>query len=316
MKKLLAIFSMIFLCTMAANANEVNESGNNRHTIRLVYPQWQGGNIAGFIPELKPEDASRGYILGAELLNFLAPKTDDKTIIVPISDEISRTEEKGIMGYTSVLKQTKDAVKILDKENPDRIVVLGGECSVSVVPFTYLAKKYQNDVALVWIDAHPDMTLPEDKTYNGYHAMAVTAIMGKGDKTILSELPAKIDPDRILFVGLRDWERQQIVDRQTEYGIKHLSVEDISKDSAKAIEWIRSTGAKHVVIHYDLDVLDPDEMIAAVGVVPKGMKIAEVVRLINDINKETDVVGLTIAEPMPRLAIRIRNMLNALPLLK
>lgn len=71
-----------------------------------------------------------------------------------------------------------------------------------------------------------------------------------------------------------------------------------------------------VLIHFDMDVLDPAEIIAAVGVVPDGMKLAEVVRVINDIAKEKEIVGLTVAEPMPRIAIRIKEMLNQLPLLK
>ena len=48
---------------------------------------------------------------------------------------------------------------MLQVSNPDKIVTLGGECSVSVDPFTYLAQKYKNDVALIWIDAHPDLSL-------------------------------------------------------------------------------------------------------------------------------------------------------------
>lgn len=71
-----------------------------------------------------------------------------------------------------------------------------------------------------------------------------------------------------------------------------------------------------MLIHFDMDVLDPAEIIAAVGVVPDGMKLAEVVRVINDIAKEKEIVGLTVAEPMPRIAIRIKEMLNQLPLLK
>ena len=71
-----------------------------------------------------------------------------------------------------------------------------------------------------------------------------------------------------------------------------------------------------MLIHFDMDLLDPAEIIAAVGVVPDGMKLAEVVRVINDIAKEKEIVGLTVAEPMPRIAIRIKEMLNQLPLLK
>jgi len=67
---------------------------------------------------------------------------------------------------------------------------------------------------------------------------------------------------------------------------------------------------------FDLDIIDPNEMIAAVGTDPDGMKTDEVVRVINDISKEFNLVGLTIAEPMPRVAIKIKNILNELPLLK
>ena len=49
---------------------------------------------------------------------------------------------------------------------------------------------------------------------------------------------------------------------------------------------------------------------------PGGMKLHEVVRLINDIAARYEVAALTIAEPMPRLTIKIRNMLSQLPLLK
>ena len=64
-----------------------------------------------------------------------------------------------------------------------------------------------------------------------------------------------------------------------------------------------------------MDVIDKNELHMAVGESGQ-MKVAEVVRLINDIAREKDLVGLTIAEPMPRHAIRVKNMLEALPLMK
>lgn len=300
------LLAMTFNITMAQN-----------NTLRLIYPQWQGGDIAKWITEVKdPEQASRGYYLGAHLLDFLAPSTGQKTLTVSVSTEIcNRVVTDGVLDRDAIAQQTRAALDILDIEKPDRIVTLGGECSVSVVPFTWLASKYPDDVAVIWIDAHPDITLPGD-VYPAYHAMAVTALMGDGDKKILGQLPAKIDPSRILFVGLRDWERDEIKVRQNEYGIKHLTPEETVSGSEKVIEWLRNTGASNVVIHFDMDVLDPNEIIAAVGVVPNGMKIAEVVRVINDVAKEKNLVGLTVAEPMPRTAIILKEMLNQLPLMK
>ena len=57
------------------------------------------------------------------------------------------------------------------------------------------------------------------------------------------------------------------------------------------------------------------QTIAAVGVVENGMKIKEVIRVINDIAKEKEIVGLTIAEHIPRVEIMIKNILDRLPLI-
>lgn len=287
-------------------------------TIRLIYPQWQGARVADQITELKdnPEDASRGYYLGAQLLNFLAPDTGQETLTVPISTEVTDREiTDGVTDRDIILRQTKTALEMLRTTNPDKIVTLGGECSVSVVPFTYLADKYKNDVAMIWIDAHPDITLPGD-VYSGYHAMAVTACMGYGEKQIISSLPAKMEASKILFVGLRNWERDEIKVRQKQYGIKDITGEEVAENSDAIRVWLKSCGASKVMIHFDMDVLDPAEIIAAVGTDPNGMKMEQVIRVINDIAAEKEIVGLTVAEAMPRTAIRIKNMLNQLPLLK
>lgn len=286
-------------------------------TIRLVYPQWQGGDITSLVKEVpNPDDAAKGYYLGAQLLNFLAPNNGQKTFVVPISTDITeRKATDGVLDRDLIVRQTKAALDILNIENPGRIVTLGGECSVSVVPFTYLSDKYDGDVAMIWIDAHPDITLPGD-VYSGYHAMAVTACMGYGEKQLMDILPGQIKADRILLVGVRNWERDEIKVRQKQYGIKNISSEEVAENSNAIRAWLKSCGASKVVIHFDMDVLDPAEIIAAVGTDANGMKMEQVVRIINDIASEKEIVGLTVAEAMPRTAIRIKNMLEQLPLLK
>lgn len=218
LKQILVFTALLYGTSFPAKAqnNEITMDNNQRtKTIRLVYPQWQGGDIVRWVTEVKdPEQASRGYYLGAQLLNFLAPDNGQETYTVPVAtDKIERKVTDGVLDKEALIAQTRAALDILKITHPDKIVTLGGECSASVVPFTYLADKYKDDVAMVWIDAHPDITLPGD-VYAGYHAMAVTACMGLGDKQLVSELPMKIAPSKILFVGLRDWERDEIKARQ------------------------------------------------------------------------------------------------------
>ncbi|MBD5241913.1 MAG: arginase family protein [Barnesiella sp.] len=285
-------------------------------TIRLIYPQWQGADIARWIPQLDPEEASRGYYLGSMLLEFLAPKSDCETFSVPVSTDISkRTASGGVLDRDVLALQTKGALDTLKIANPDKVVTLGGECSVSVPVFTYLADKYSDDVVIVWIDAHPDITLPGDD-YTGYHAMALSAIMGNGATEIIGQLPVKISPERICLAGLRECEYPYIEKRVDDFGLAHFSPAELASNSEPVIDWLRKSGASKVMIHFDMDVMDPADILAAVADDPEGgLKLKEVVRLINDVAREKELVALTVAEPMPRLAIRLKQMLSELPLL-
>ena len=51
---------------------------NKKSTLRFIYPQWQGGIVDHWMPDIPAEDSSRGYYLGAQLLNYLAPLTSAK----------------------------------------------------------------------------------------------------------------------------------------------------------------------------------------------------------------------------------------------
>ena len=250
------------------------------------------------------------------LLDFLAPKTDEDTYTVPVSTDISeRIETDGVLDLDVIAAQTKAALDILNIAKPDRIVTLGGECSVSVVPFTYLANKYSGDVGIVWVDAHPDSTLPGDD-YNGYHAMALTACMGMGDKEIVGQLSGKVSPQDVCIAGVRDFEYTYIKERVDKLGITHFSPEELASDSQPVIKWLRKSSKPKVMVHFDMDVMDSSDILAAVADGPEGgIKLKEVVRLINDIVAEKELVALTVAEPMPRIAIRLKSMLANLPLL-
>lgn len=83
-------------------------------------------------------------------------------------------------------------------------MTLGGECSVSVAPFAALAHRYGEDLAIIWIDSHPDIGTPRSQ-YPGYHVMAVAALTGHGDPDVLELLPATVSPDRVALAALHCW---------------------------------------------------------------------------------------------------------------
>lgn len=103
-----------------------------------------------------------------------------------------------------------------------------------------------------------------------------------------------------------------------ELGLTHdLSPSELADNSKPVIDWLRKSGVSKVMVHFDMDVMDPSYILVAVADGPDGgLKLNEVVRLINDIATEKELVVLTVAEPMPRLAIILKNMLAQLPLMK
>lgn len=299
-------------------------------TLKLIFPQWQGGDIAGFFKDLEPSIVARGYILGAQILDLLTrninPNLDKNTAIVDISTDFkadsknARIVQDGIIDKEILCAQHKNALKILQSKNPAKILTLGGECATSIAPFGYLADKYKGDeVAMIWIDAHPDLGVKNDDFYKGYHAMAVSVLIGDSNLAQDFALPAYIKPQNVLFIGLNSNEAKHYDSRRVELGIESICGKEITNEEAKAFSainaWIKSRGVKKVLIHLDLDVLNPHELYVAVG--DSGiLSVAQVVGVISVVSENTEVIGLTIAEHLPKAQIQLKEMLKNLPLIK
>src|SRR5262245_1059955 len=120
-------------------------------TLRLIMPQWQGGNV-------------HDYYFGSNLLAWLAPPSDGPVETVPVPEpragEILQNED-GILGRAAVLRQARAARAAIAKHRPDRIVTLGGDCLIDLAPMAYLNARHGGKLGVLWVDAHPDVLTPE-----------------------------------------------------------------------------------------------------------------------------------------------------------
>jgi arginase len=127
-------------------------------------------------------------------------------------------ERDGVEAKTAVLRQLDAALSIIREHDPARITTLGGDCGVSMAPFSALIEKYGDDIAVLWIDSHPDMGTGHS-AYPGYHAMVVSALTGHGDREILERLPATISAHRVALVGMHDWTDHTLPPLADEWGL-------------------------------------------------------------------------------------------------
>jgi arginase len=286
--------------------------------LRLVWPQWQGAgtqSVRSLAPEFPFDIARRGYSVGTKVLQAVLPEHDGPIAVVPVEmGDIGLEQRDGIEAKAVVLQQLRSALAIIAEHQPARITTIGGECSVSMAPFSYLINKYGDDLAILWIDSHPDIGTGET-AYPGYHAMVVSALTSHGDTELLDILPATTTPDRVALVGMHDWTDPTLPVIADKWGLTVFAPDLLRSTSAPLLDWLDTTGATKVAIHFDVDTIDANEIQLGLGADLGGLTTAEARRLVADIDAHAEVVALTIAEYIPRQVIHLQQLLGGFPLL-
>ncbi|QGU85892.1 arginase family protein [Erwinia sorbitola] len=282
-------------------------------TIRLVMPQWQGGN-------------NPAYHFGAQLLAWLAPAANCPVISIPVTPPENNplSDEGGIVGRRQVIAQLKRAQSAIQLHSPDKIAVLGGDCLVDLAPFAYLAGKYQQGLGILWIDAHPDVMTPAEFSHS--HAHVLGALMGHGDAELTAAVTRPISGGKVMIAGLNDPTAYE-TDFIQQHAINTCSPDEIKAGSRPVLDWIENEKITHLAVHFDLDVLNfrkfrsvlfanPDSDEKTFDGIGKGtLEIDDVISLINQVNNVSTIVGLGIAEHLPWDAINMKRMLASLPLI-
>ena len=295
--------------------SQIHPSGPG--ALRLFFPQWQGAagpRTHQLLPGVNAHDSQLSYHLGPALLNLVSPEHDGPTAYVPVStdtgDEALSTVD-GIYARDAVLRQLTEALRILEDAAPDSVVTFGGECSVSVAPFSYLANRYGDDLAVLWIDAHSDTGVP-GQSYTGFRSMALATLAGEGDAGIIAELPALVPPLKILQVGLRHWDDEGIAVKER-LGIQSVGITDTADDGRRVLDWVAASGATRLAVHIDLDILDSRDFSNSTGRQTDGMRVSDLVALVGDLSAAAEIVGLSLAEHIPLELMRLSRMLRDLP---
>jgi arginase len=280
--------------------------------LRLIAPDWQGGN-------------KKEYYFGSELLSWIAPKNENHKevkldIEMPSNDELKM--ENGVVAQSIVKKNVKLATKVLEDEKPDKIITFGGTCLVSQAPFDYLHGKYKNELGIIWLDAHPDISTP--KEFYHEHAMVLGNLLSAGDPELSKDVKFPFSSNQILYVGLQKLLKQEI-QLLEKLGLNYKIQDEKRLDFSEIQDWIDKNGYTKIAVHLDLDVLNPnifrslyfsepnvEEFPANAG----KMTLEELIDILSGVFSKNEVVGLTIAEFLPWDIINLKNIFAKLNIFK
>ena len=121
--------------------------------------------------------------------------------------------------------------------------------------------------------------------------------------------PAILDATRVTLVGLHSWTEDDF-SNIARWGIRSFRPDDLHLSSVPLFDWLKASGCSRIAIHLDVDVVDSNETIFGLGAEPDVLTSNEARRLVADVSVIADVVGLTIAEFIPRQVIRLQQVLR------
>lgn len=276
-------------------------------TLRLLLPQWQGGG-------------NPNYAFGAELLAHIAPASKtSETIEVSVDKDFDKElkVEHGVAGEQVLFKQMEETAKILEEKQPDKVIIFGGDCSMDQVPFDYLNGKYNGKLGVLWLDAHPDIVSADDSS--DLHEMVAGNLLGYGAPQFAAKVKHPVSLSHMMYAGLIEKDLRDKDKPLKQLNVRFAGPDQLKENSQPILDWVEENDIEYLAVHFDLDVLTPrefrsilpaepylEDFPAAVG----EMTLRQVVRILKDVSKKADIVGLGIAEHIPWDAINLRKALT------
>ena len=146
-------------------------------------------------------------------------------------------------------------------------VLLGGDHSVAIGTFSAVSSHYHQrdeDVGLIWFDAHADINTPETSSSGNIHGMPLAILLGEGPQELveLGGFSPKLNKKYFAHVGARDLDAGER-DRIRSHGLRDqfFTMSDIDKRGMLACVEdaiaIASKAPGGFAVTFDVDCIDP-----------------------------------------------------------
>lgn len=248
----------------------------------LVVPQWQGS----------PSTRAMQLIDGARAIAGDLPRSATTILDVPI--EAGESLGTGIRRL-STLQRVRAQVEEALSSQREPVLTIGGDCGVALGPIAHAVAQHP-ELAVVWVDAHPDFNTPETSPSGAFAGMVLRAVVGDGDPALVLNEGA-VAPSRVVLVATRSYDDAELEAIEA-VGIRVVPADAVSDPDALA-EAVAATGADSVYIHVDVDALDPAELAGNAHPEPFGVRVADLTAAIGALRAAVPLVGATLAGYSP-----------------
>lgn len=184
-----------------------------------------------------------------------------------------------------------------------KVVVLGGDHSIALGAVSGASVALDNQLGLIYLDAHGDMNTDETTLSGNVHGMQLASLMGFGApelKHVHGEA-VKVDKHNMLLVGGSDFDQAELdlIEREQLHTFTLFDL--LSQNLQPLFAQIDELAARapRVWVSLDLDVID--RLYAPGAGMPnaKGLTYREIATIAEYIGKQCEVVGVDVVEFNP-----------------
>jgi arginase len=183
-------------------------------------------------------------------------------------------------------------------------LVLGGDCTLVAGVAAGAHRVLGQPVGVVFLDANADLNTPETSPSGYLSGMALALALGRGPREVLDAAgpDGGVQPDHVALVGFRELDPGE----RPALGALGLALPALAArrlgmrvTSALALDGV-GNGDGPVVVHLDVDVIDPGEMPAKTHLTPgPGLSWQETGDLLTALLASPRVVALEVCELLP-----------------
>lgn len=188
-------------------------------------------------------------------------------------------------------------------------LVIGGDHSIAMGTVSGVAAHFRErdeDIGLIWFDAHGDMNIPGVSPSGNVHGMPLAHLLGRGDAELAGILgfSGKVKPDNVALVGIRDIDEgeRRII---KESGIHAYTMRDIDELGmarvSREILDVVTTGTAGFHISFDVDGCDPAVIPGSGTLVPGGVNFREAHLLLEHCADTGKMTSMEVVELNPFL---------------
>jgi len=188
-------------------------------------------------------------------------------------------------------------------------VVLGGDHSIAIGTVSGVSEFFRGrnqEVGLIWVDAHADMNTPESSPSGNVHGMPLAALLGFGSERLveMGGFAPKVRREHTCLIGIRNLDKHEKVLLQ-QSGVRAYTMRDLDERGmravmAEALELV-STGTAGFHVSFDLDGMDPKEVPGVGTPVKGGINWREANLLMEMVADSSKMCSLEITELNPVL---------------